>query len=115
MQIALNACRMNSAIVREAEFMGRREPIQIEWVACLVQIVDHPAQILPDKVWQHETIMQFRAPVETSQSARYRFRSEVLREFFRVAIKIQRAESLCLSAIMQQANRTLFEPESMIV
>ena len=55
---------MDRAVVREAELLEGREPVQLEGIARLVQVVDHPAQILPDEMRQHETVMQFGAPVD---------------------------------------------------
>ena len=48
--------------MREAELKMRREPFGLQAIAEIVQFFDHVGEVSPDKVGQHETVMQFGAP-----------------------------------------------------
>ena len=78
------------ADAREAELEVRREPLRLERIAAVAQIVDDVAEILPDEVRQHEAVVHLRAPAH--QRLRRRASS-------RTARRAPRSSSCCARLI----------------
>ena len=57
-----HAARIDRAMDRETELALRFEPVGVEIIASASKIAQHLQEIGPDEMWQHETIMQRRAP-----------------------------------------------------
>src|SRR5450755_1221149 len=61
-QLEFDAAMLDGAEVRETEFKMRRKPLELEWVASFIKIIDNIVHVLRDKVRQHETVREFGAP-----------------------------------------------------
>src|SRR5262249_12339562 len=61
-QFQLQVPHLDGAVVGKAEFPERRVPLQLEGIADFLQFADDFAQILPQIMWQHESVLQGGTP-----------------------------------------------------
>ena len=63
-QFQRDAAAFDLAIEREAELAVGRKPVILKGIAGIAHILQHTGKILPDKMRQHETVMEGRAPAD---------------------------------------------------